>query len=250
MKTRNLIFLALCLVALHTLTNGRYGFHRDEVATLDDARHLACGYVAYPPVTPLIGRLELVLFGTSLAGFRFFAAVAQGLVLVLAGLMARALGGGRLSQIVAALAAAIAPVALASGALFQYVAFDYLWWVSAAYCMIRLLQSEDPRWWPAIGAAIGLGMMTKYTMVFLAAGIVAGVLLTGARRYLRSRWLWCGVALSLLIFLPNLVWQIQHHFISLDFLASIHARDIRIGRTGNFLSHQFLVGANIFTVPL
>jgi 4-amino-4-deoxy-L-arabinose transferase-like glycosyltransferase len=250
LKTRTLLILALALVAFHTLTNGRYGFHRDELATLDDARHLAWGYVAYPPVTPLIGRLALVLFGTSLVGFRFFAAVAQGAVLVLAGLMARALGGGRLAQLVAALAAAIAPVALASGALFQYVAFDYLWWVAAAYSMVRLLQSEDPRWWMAIGAAIGLGMMTKYTMIFLAAGIVAGVLFTDARRHLRSRWLWGGAALSLLIFLPNFVWQVRHQFISLDFLASIHARDIRIGRTDDFLSHQFLVAANIFTVPL
>jgi hypothetical protein len=93
-------------------------------------------------------------------------------------------------------------------------------------------------------------MMTKYTMVFLVAGVIAGVLLTPARRYLRSLWLWCGVALSLAIFLPNLVWQVQHGFISLDFLSYIHARDVRIGRTQNFLIEQLLVAANPFTVVL
>jgi 4-amino-4-deoxy-L-arabinose transferase-like glycosyltransferase len=77
------------------ITGGRYGFQRDELATLDDARHLAWGYVAYPPVTPLFGRLSLLLFGTSLAGFRFFAALAQAIALVLTGLMARELGGQR-----------------------------------------------------------------------------------------------------------------------------------------------------------
>jgi len=242
--------LALIGVLLHTLTNGQYGFHRDELATLDDARYLAWGYVAYPPVTPFIARMALELFGPSLAGVRLFAAMAQAAALVLTGLMARQLGGGRPAQIVAALAVAISPVSLSAGALFQYVSFDYLWWVAAAYSIIRLLRSEDPRWWLAAGAVIGLGMMTKYTVVFLVAGVIAGVLLTPARRYLRSPWLWCGVALSLAIFLPNFIWQVHHGFISLDFLSHIHARDVRIGRTQNFLIDQLLVAANPFTILL
>jgi 4-amino-4-deoxy-L-arabinose transferase-like glycosyltransferase len=245
-----LVVLALLGVLLHTLTNGQYGFHRDELAMLDDARYLAWGYVAYPPVTPFIGRVALELFGPSLAGVRFFAALAQGAVLVLTGLMARQLGGRRAAQIVAALAVAISPVSLSAGALFQYVSFDFLWWVAAAYLIMRLLKSEDPRGWLGAGAVIGLGMMTKYTVVFLVAGIMAGVLLTPARRYLRSPWLWCGVALSLAIFLPNFIWQVRHGFISLDFLRDIHARDIRIGRTQNFLIDQLLIAANPFTVLL
>ncbi len=128
-----LFALALGLVLLHTLTNGPYGFHRDELATLDDARHLAWGYVAYPPVTPFLGRLALELFGSSVRGVRFFSALAQAVAVMLSGLMARELGGKRLAQIVAALAVAIAPVSLGSGALLQYVAFDYLWWVLAAF---------------------------------------------------------------------------------------------------------------------
>src|SRR5271157_3298180 len=121
--------LALMGVLLHTLTNGQYGFHRDELAMLDDARYLAWGYVAYPPVTPFIARMALGVFGPSLVGVRFFAALAQAVALVLTGLMARELGGGRAAQIVAALAAAIGPVSLSAGVLFQYVSFDYLWWV-------------------------------------------------------------------------------------------------------------------------
>jgi 4-amino-4-deoxy-L-arabinose transferase-like glycosyltransferase len=96
--------------------------------------------------------------------------------------------------------------------------------------MIRLPKSDNPRWWLGIGAAVGMGMMTKYTMAFLVVGIIVGVILTRARRYLTSPWLWGGVALSLLIVMPNLIWQIQHGFISLDFMSSIHARDVRAGR--------------------
>src|SRR5215510_3923987 len=113
-----LILLALASVAVHTATNGKYGFHRDELQTLDDARHMDWGFVAYPPITPLIGRLELVLFGTSLIGFRFFAAVAVSAAMVIAGLMAKELGGERREQVLAAMATCVAPVALAQGAVF------------------------------------------------------------------------------------------------------------------------------------
>jgi 4-amino-4-deoxy-L-arabinose transferase-like glycosyltransferase len=248
--TTVLILLALARLGLHLLTNDQYGFHRDELAVIDNARYLAWGYVAYPPLTPFVGRLALELFGPSLVGIRFFAALAQSAAMVVTGLMARELGGKRQAQVVAALAAAIAPMSLIMGALFQYISFDYLWWVLIAYFMIRLLKSGDARWWLAIGAAIGLGMMTKYTLAVFVAGLVVGVIATPARKQLKSPWLWGGAALSLLLFLPNLIWQIQHDFISLVFLSDIHARDVAIGRTEGFLPMQFIVSANPFTLPL
>jgi 4-amino-4-deoxy-L-arabinose transferase-like glycosyltransferase len=242
--------LALALFTLHMFTNGQYGFHRDELEMVDNARHLDWGFVGYPPLTPLLARVALELFGPSLVGVRLFAALAQSIVMLLAGLMARELGGSRFGQVVAALAVAIAPVALAGGALLTYSDFDSLWWVLIAYLMIRLLKSDNPRWWLGIGAAIGLGLMTKYTILILVAGVVVGVILTRARRHLLSPWLWGGVGLALLIFLPNLIWQVQHDFISLDFLRAIRARDLRIGRTAGFLPEQLIFCTNPVALPL
>src|SRR2546423_607683 len=109
--TAILVSIALATVVVHLLTGGAYGFHRDELATLDDARHLAWGHVAYPPVTPFFGRLSLILFGTSLTGFRFFAAFAEAVAVILTGLMARELGGGRQARVIAGGAAV--PLSLA-----------------------------------------------------------------------------------------------------------------------------------------
>ncbi len=234
-----LVYLALGSVVVHLILGNRYGWNRDELATLEDARHLAWGFPAYPPVTPFFGRISLELFGTSLRGFRFFANIAQAITVVLAGLMARDMGGRRGAQLVAAVAAL--PFVLGGGYQMMYVAFDALAWVLTAYFVVRLLKSEDPRWWVGIGAAIGFGMMCKYTMGFFALSIVAGVMLTDARLYLRSKWLWIGVALSVLIWLPNVIWQAQHHFVSLDFLSHIHARDVRQGRTAHFLPEQLMM---------
>jgi MFS family permease len=245
-----LLVLAALRLLLHTLTNGQYGFHRDELATLDDARHLAWGYVADPPLTPFVARVALALVGTAPAAVRFFTALAQCAVMMVAGLMARELGGGRRAQIVAAVAAAVSPVSMNEGHLFQYVSFDLFWSVLAVYFVIRLLKSEGGRWWLAIGAAIGLGLMTRYTIAWLVAGLALGFLLTPARRLLMTWWLMAGITLALAIVLPNLIWQANHGFISIDFLRSIHARDVRIGRADGFLWRQFLVPANLFTVPL
>lgn len=239
----------MAVLAIHMATNHRYGFHRDELQVLDDARHLDWGYVVYPPLTPAVARVSLELFGPSLLALRTFTALAMSLIIVLAALMARELGGGGAAQTIAAGLTAIAPIAVIQGALFQYVAFDMLWWVTIAWLMIRLIRTGDGRLWIAIGAAIGLGAMTRYTIGFFVAGVVAAVLFTPLRSHLRTKWVWLGVAVSILIFLPNLVWQMRHDFISLEFLRSIHERDVEIGRTSGFFIEQLFVPASIFTIP-
>ncbi|HKN21804.1 MAG TPA: glycosyltransferase family 39 protein [Terracidiphilus sp.] len=245
-----LLAIAAAVALLHVLTNMRYGFHRDELQFLSDARHLDWGFVAYPPFTPFVERIGLGLFGLSMVGLRLFSVLAQAAAIVIAGLMAKELGGARLAQTTAALAVAFSPLPLFEGTEFQYSSFDFLWWVLIAYFTMRLLKSGDPRWWLAIGAAIGMGLLTKYAIAFYIAGILAGLVFTPARRYFASRWFWAGVALALLIFLPNLVWLVRHDFISYHFLQHIHARDVGEGRAKGFWKGQFLICTNLATAPL
>lgn len=237
--TAILIYMGLATVVLHVLTCNGYGFQRDELATLEDARHLAWGYVAYPPVTPFFGRISLLLFGTSLIGFRVFAFLVMGAGVVLTGLMARELGGRRGAQVFAAFVAT--PFAIGAGVMMQYVAFDYFAFVLTAYFLTRLLNRNDERLWIAVGASIGLGMMSKYTMAFFVFSLVGALLMTPARRYITSKWLWLGALTAFAVFLPNFLWQAQHHFISFDFLRHIHARDVRWGRANDFLPGQLRI---------
>lgn len=243
----------LCLLAaakfiLHLLTNHNYGFHRDELATLHAARNLAWGFISYPPLAPFIGSIELKLFGVTTVGFRVFSALTQSIVMVIAGLIAKEFGGSRRVQILAALGSGINVLSIIQGALFQYVAFDFLWVVLLAYFIIRLLNTDDARWWLAIGVIFGLGMMTRYTMGVYVVALIMSTLITPARKYLKSKWLWLGASIAILIFLPNLLWQIQHDFISLEYQAAIHERDVRIGRADGYLPEQLLM-ANPFMLP-
>jgi hypothetical protein len=245
-----LLSIAAAVAIIHMLTNGRYGFHRDELQFLSDARHMDWGFVAYPPFTPFVERIGLEIFGLSLVWLRVFSVLAQAAAIVFTGLMTYELGGKRLAQITAALALALSPLPLFEGTEFQYTTFDYLWWVLIAYFTIRLLRSDNPRWWLAIGAAVGMGLLTKYSIVFFIVGILGGVVLTRARRFLLNRWFWAGIALALLICLPNFLWQAHHDFISYHFLQHIHQRDVGEGRADGFAKGQFLVCASLIAAPL
>lgn len=245
-----LLVIAGLFGAAHMLTNGQYGFHRDELQFLSDAQHLDWGFVPYPPLTSALEHVGLKMFGLSLVGLRLFSVVAQAVVILVAGLMARDLGGGRLAQMFAAIAVGLSPAPMANATMFQYSSFDMLWWVLIAWSAIRLLRDDDPRWWVAIGVFAGLGLQTKYSIAFELAGVLAGVLLTDARRYLASRWLWGGVVVALIVFAPNLTWLARHDFISYRFLQGIHARDVGEGRADGFLRDQFLINANLFAAPV
>lgn len=242
--------IAVLFGAAHMLTNGQYGFHRDEWQFLSDAQHLDWGFVPYPPLTAALEYLGLQMFGLSLVGLRLFSVLAQVLVIFVSGVMARDLGGGRRAQIFAAIAVGLSPLPIFQATEFQYSSFDLLWWVLIAWCVIRLLRDDEPRWWVAIGVFAGLGLQTKYSIAFELVGVLAGVLLTDARRYVASGWFWAGGLIALLVFAPNLVWLIRHDFISYHFLQSIHARDVRLGRADGFLSNQFLLNVNLFAAPV
>lgn len=245
-----LVGIAAAFAVAHIATNGRYGFHRDELQFLSDARHLDWGFVAYPPFTPFVEHIGLSLFGVSLIGLRLFSVIAQAIVIFASGMMARDLGGGRLAQVVTALSVALSPLPIFEATEFQYSSFDLLWWVLIAWFTIRLLKTENPRWWLAIGAVVGVGLMTKYSILFYIAGILAGVALTRARRYLGSGWFWAGIALALLMFLPNFLWLVRHDFISYRFLQHIHARDVGEGRADGFLRYQLWLCVNLIAAPV
>ena len=244
------VCIAVAIAILHIATNGRYGFHRDELQFLSDARHLDWGYVSYPPLTPFIEHIGLGLFGLSLVGLRMFSVIGQAIVIVVSGLMARDLGGGRLAQVATALSVALSGLPLFEATEFQYTSFSFLWWALVCWFTIRLLKTENPRWWLAIGAAIGMGLLTKYSVVFFVAGLLLGLVFTRARRYFISPWFWAGVALALALFLPNIVWLIRHDFISYHFLQHIHARDVGEGRAEGYWKYQFLLDVNPIATPI
>jgi hypothetical protein len=225
------------LAAVHLWMGNGYGFHRDELQFLDDARHLHWGFAAYPPMTSFCGRVAIALFGISPQVLRLPAMVLNSISLVLTGLIARELGGKRWAQITALLAALAS--ALVFSSVLQYNTPDLLAWNLLALGTACVLRRKDARWWLLAGAGVGLGVLSKYTIALPTVSLLAGLLvLPTQRHYLRNRWFWAAVGLTLLIASPNLIWLVRHDFLTLRMEQFIHARDVRNGRAEGFFTDQ------------
>jgi len=213
-----LLYLSLLTVLIHFLANGGYGYFRDELYYMACGRHLAWGYVDQPPFVALMAVVTRHLLGSSLFALRFFPALCGGLLVLLTGLMAREMGGGRYAQVLTAVAVMVAPVYLAIDNYFSMNCFDQVFWALAGYVVIRILKQDNPKLWLLFGLVAGAGLMNKYSMGFLGLGVVVGLVLTPARRQLLSKWLWLGGVIAFLIFLPHILWEIHYGFPSLEFI--------------------------------
>ena len=221
--TGGLVVLCAAVVKLvvHLYANRHYGYFTDELYFLACGRHLAWGYVDQPPLIALVARLSSLLWGESLPAVRLLPALAGVGKVFLTGLIARELGGGRFAQGLAALAVLLAPGFLGMDNLLTMNAFEPLFWLGCAYVVLRIVHTGNQKLWLWVGLPAGLALLNKHSMLIFGFGIVAGLVLTKERRCFRSPWIWLGGLLALLIFLPNLVWNIQHHFPFLELQANI-----------------------------
>jgi 4-amino-4-deoxy-L-arabinose transferase-like glycosyltransferase len=203
---------ALATVLIHFLTNGGYGYFRDELYFIACGRHLAWGYVDLPPMVAAIARLEQTVVGDSLFALRLIPALAGGATVAIAGILAAELSGGLFAQTLAMLAVMTAPVVLALDTILTMNAFDPIFWMGCVWALIRIIKREDPRWWLAFGLSAGLGLENKESMLFLGAALIIGLTLTPQRNLAFNRWLLFGGLLALLLAAPTVIWQALHAF--------------------------------------
>ncbi len=217
------VFVAIAAgkLMVHLYAAHNYGYFVDELYYLACGRHLAWGYVDQPPLIAAMAAFVSATLGQSLPALRFLPAIAGAALVLLTGTITRELGGGRAAQALAALSVLVAPGFLAMDSFFSMNAFEPLIWMGCAYIVIRIIRTGDPRLWLWFGLFAGIGLENKHSMLIFGGGIVLGLLATPARRQLRSSWLWLAGALALLIFLPNLLWNVAHHFPFLELQANI-----------------------------
>ena len=233
--------LAAAKFSIHLYAGRNYGYFVDEMYYLACSRHLAWGYVDQPPLIALVAWFARVVLGGSLPALRLLPALAGAGEVAMTALIARALGGGWFAQLLAGTAALVAGGILGVDGFVSMNAFEPLIWLGCAWLVIRIIQTGNDRLWIWFGVLAGIGLENKYSMLIFGAGVVAGLILTPERKILTSRWLWVGGAIAVLLFLPNLVWNIRHHFPFLELQRNIRAsgRDVPLG-PGAFFAQETL----------
>lgn len=243
------VALALGLLIFHCVFNNRYGYFRDEFNYMASGDHLAWGYVDQPPLLPFLVRISRAILGDSLRAIRFLPALAMSLTGVLAGLIAREFGGGRFALVLSAIAVIITPIYLANGSLVMTNSLEPLLWMGCVYFAILAL-TRNERYWLLFGIVAGLGLQEKYSIAFFGFAIVVGLLLTKERKVVLNKWLLLGGVLAFLIFLPNLIWNMQNNWPFLELMRNIRAdgRDVELSPLEFFLQQVLLL--NPVTGPI
>jgi hypothetical protein len=213
--------IAAAATGVELAVSARYGYARDELYFLAAGHHLAFGYVDQPPLTPLLARISAAVTGNTLVGLRVLPALGLAALVLATAAMSRRLGAGRTGQLLAALAAATCGEFLGDMHELTTAAPDFVFWAVTLLLVMRLLDSQDRRWWVAIGGCVGIASEAKWNIGFLVAALAAGFLVTDARRLLRSRYLLLGAVIAVALAAPDLIWQAMHGWPNLDVFRSL-----------------------------
>jgi hypothetical protein len=197
-----------------------YGVFRDELYYIACGRRPGWGYVDHPPLVGWVAWLVAQVAGESHLALRVVAALAMAATVWLAGRIALSLGGGPFAVALAGIATGLAPVALSLGSYYSMNVFDLLFWALIAWILVRVLSGGSERLWLAFGAAAGLGLLNKISILYLGFGLVVGLVLARRWDVFRSRLFWAGGLLAFAIFLPHLLWQHANGWPTLEFMAN------------------------------
>lgn len=242
---RRIFVVAAAVFGLLMALSARYGIYRDELYFLDCARHLSLSYVDQPVFTPLIARLSLDLFGVSVAGLRLWPALAASGTVVTGGLLAREFGGGRTAQLLGALGVATAPALLGADHVLDTTGFDLLAWSVLALIVARIGRTGDTRLWVPAGLVLGIGLANKHSIGFFALALVIGILLSGGRALLASRFFAIGVLIAAAFTIPDLWWQAHHGWATFAMTRTLAQENGGTANAAGFVILQLVMAAPV-----
>lgn len=239
-----LVFVAAKL-ALHLTVNGLWSFHRDALLYLALGRHLDWGYASVPPAIGFWAWLGTRVLGGSVEAVRLIPTVFGTATVVLTALMALEMlpkrrdgGTGRFAVVVIGLCGVLSGAYLRPSMLFQPVVFDIFYWTLMSWMLLKYINTSKPGWMWAFGAAAGLGLLNKYSVLIYLFGLAVGILLTPHRRLLASRHPYLAAGLALLLIAPNIAWQVQHQFPVFRHLGELAATQFVHVSYGDFFADQ------------
>ena len=229
------------LIYIITTAFFSYGMFRDEFYYLACANRLDFGYVDQPPLSIAVLALWKFLFGDSMFVIRLVPAIITSATIFMIGLFTARLGGGKIAVLISTVVLMLTPIFLGMSTIYSMNVFDYFFWITAAYILLRIIQEQDTKLWIILGIVLGLGLLNKTSMIWLCAGIFAGMLFTPLRKELKTKYSYIAAAIALLIFSPFIIWNITHDFAHLEFMRNAASRKYGELTPVSFILDQILI---------
>lgn len=220
------------------LISPEYDLQRDEYLHLDQGHHLAWGYLSIPPVTSWISYVILIL-GNGFMWVKFFPALFGALTIVVVWKTTEEFTGSIVAQILGATCLLFSSL-LRLNTLYQPNSLDVLCWTAVFFTIIKYIATEKSKWLYLGSVVFAIGFLNKYNIVFLAIGVLPAILLTTHRNILLKKEFYMAAIMTLLLILPNLIWQYQNHFPVIYHMKELAGKHlVHVGRSG-FLKGQLL----------
>lgn len=240
------LLVAACAILLHVAVNlvTPYEFQRDEYLYFGMGQHLRFWRMDFPPLIAVVANVTRAIFGESIVAMRLPSALAAGAIVWLAMDVARRLGGRTFAQLLAALCVLSGALFLRAGNLYQPTVLDQLSWTLALYALVRLGLSGEDRWWIALGVAGGIGLLTKFSILFLGFSVLVALVVTPERRALATRWPWLALLIAMVLGSPSVVGQVR-----LGFPIVGQLRDLQAVQLAHVSPLDFALGQVLLTGP-
>lgn len=241
-------FILLKFILQYLMVHPVYELHRDEYLHLDQAHHLAWGYLSVPPVNSWFAYL-ISLLGNSEFWVRFFPALFGALTILVVWKIIRSLGGNLFAQSLGAIAIIFSAI-MRLNILFQPNSLDILCWTLFFFSFLKYLQTEKSNWLYISALVFAFGFLNKYNILFLVLGLFPALLLSEHRRIFSKKEFYLSVLIAFLIVLPNLIWQFQNDFPVFQHLRILASTQLDKVARMDFLKEQLLFFVGSFYVIL
>ncbi len=228
-------------LCIHLFTNTNYELHRDALLYYSLGEHLAWGYVSVPPLIGVIAKLSTLIFGNTTFALRFFPAVIGSISVIVIARIVKELKGGIFAMILAMSAFILSASFLRSDTLFQPVSFNQFFWLLSGYLIVKLINSQNTKFWILIFLVWGIGFLNKYSITFFILSSLAALLLTRHRNLMKSKYFFIGGFLGVLIILPNITWQFIHNWPLMHHMSELYKYQFVNVSIPGFIIDQFVM---------
>lgn len=235
----------LLKLLIHFFTNTTYGFHRDAYLYLAQSEHLSWGYISVPPLLAFTLAVQRLILPDTVFALRMLPLLVGVVNLVLIGLLVKELKGSKIALIVALAAYLLSPAYLRSNTLIQPVSLNQMFWLLSAWVIVKLIITQNSKYWLWLGIVAGIGFLNKYSVVFFFAGFCIAIFLTKERRWFKTFYPWIALLIGLVIALPNLLWQYNHNWPVVHHMHELRETQLVNVHFSGFILMQFLMQMNL-----